>query len=80
MVEFIDKHREEYGAQPICKVLPITLSTYYTWKAVEREPAKASDRTRRDEALLKKIRRVWDDNFRVYGARKVWRQLRRNIA
>lgn len=77
MVDFIDKHREEYGAQPICKVLPIALSTYYAWKTVEREPAKASDRTKRDEVLSKEIRRVWDDNFRVYGARKVWRQLRR---
>ena len=75
MVSFIDTHREEYGAQPICKVLPIALSTYYAWKALELEPSLRSSRKKRDEELSKEIRRVWDENFKVYGARKVWRQL-----
>lgn len=77
MVDFIDKHRNEHGAQPICKVLPIALSTYYAWKAVERDFEKSSNRTKRDAVLSKEIERVWNDNFRVYGARKIWRQLQR---
>jgi putative transposase len=47
MVAFIDEHREEYGVEPMCKVLPIAPSTYH-------QHAK-----------------------RVYGAYKVWRQLKR---
>ena len=77
MVDFIDKHRVEYGAQPICKVLPIALSTYYAWKEIERDYEKMPERRKRDEVLSKEIRRVWNGNFQVYGARKVWRQLQR---
>ena len=35
------------------------------------------DRVRRDADLKVEIRRVFEENFRVYGVRKVWRQLRR---
>ncbi len=77
MVDFIDKHRHEYGAQPICKVLPIALSTYYQCKAMERNPEKRSARTKRDEELSAIIERVWGDNFQVYGVRKMWHALKR---
>ena len=77
MVRFIDDHREEYGVGPICKVLPIAPSTYYAHKAREADPALRSARARRDEELSTEIRRVWEANFRVYGVRKVWRQLNR---
>jgi len=77
MVSFIDEHREEYGVEPICAVLPIAPATYYDWKAKEREPEKRSSRAKRDGALCLEIRRVWDENFQVYGARKVWCQLLR---
>lgn len=33
-------------------------------------------RAKRDARLQSEIRRVWEANFQVYGARKVWRQLR----
>jgi putative transposase len=75
MVSFIDQHRNEYGVEPICEQLPIALATYYEYKARETEPERAPERVRRDVEILQEIRRVWDENFQVYGARKIWRQL-----
>jgi len=77
MVSFIDEHREEHGVEPICEVLPIAPSTYYEQKAREADPARLPKRAIRDEELREEIERVWKENFGVYGARKVWRQLRR---
>lgn len=77
MVTFIDEHREEYGVEPICSVLPIAPSIYYSYKAREADPALRSTRAKRDEELRGEIKRVWEANFQVYGVRKVWRQLQR---
>ena len=77
MTSFIDEHREEYGVEPICADLPIAPSTYYAHKACEADPDRRSDREKRDVGLADEILRVWNENFRVYGARKIWRQLRR---
>jgi putative transposase len=77
MVSFIDQHRGEYGVEPICAQLPIAPSTYYKHKAREAEPAQLPPRVRRDIELSRDIRRVYQENFRVYGVRKVWRQLGR---
>jgi transposase InsO family protein len=77
MVDFIDRHRDQYGVEPICAQLPIAPSQYYEHKAREADPARRPLRLRRDEALLLEIRRVHEQNFGVYGARKVWRQLGR---
>ncbi len=77
MISFIDEHRTEYGVEPICQQLPIAPSTYYEQKAREDDPERLPDRTRRDSALEIVIQRVWEENFEVYGARKVWRQLNR---
>jgi putative transposase len=72
MIAYIDANRDRFGVEPICMVLPIAPSTYYH---ARRRPPSA--RRRRDEELKVEIRRVHDDNFGVYGARKVWRQLHR---
>jgi transposase InsO family protein len=72
MIAYIDGHKDRYGVEPICQVLPIAPSTYYDAKS--RLP---SARALRDEELKVEIRRVHEDNFGVYGARKVWRQLHR---
>jgi len=77
MVAFIDAHRAEYGVEPICAELPIAPSTYYELKARERDPERVPPRHRRDALLCDEIRRVWRENFCVYGARKTWRQLNR---
>ena len=76
-MHFIDDHRNAYGVEPICKVLPIAPSTYYAYKAREADPALRSARAPRDQELCMEIQRVWEANFRVYGIRKVWRQLNR---
>ena len=75
MVAFIDEHRAVYGVEPICKVLPIAPSTYYEHRARSRDLDRRSGRARCDEALRVEIQRVWKENFAVYGAEKVWRQL-----
>ena len=77
MIAFIDDHREAHGVEPICKVLPIAPSTYYDHVARRRDPARLSARAKRDMALKVEVRRVFEENFRVYGVRKVWRQLQR---
>ena len=77
MVAFIDEHRHKYGVEPICAVLPIAPSTYYEHRARIVDPDRRPRRALRDAALKPQIQRVWDENFRVYGVRKVWRQLNR---
>ena len=77
MTTFVDENREDYGVEPICAELPIAPSTYYEHKRREREPERCSARSRRDAELRLRVRRVWESNFGVYGARKVWRQLQR---
>ena len=71
MVAFIDMHRDEYGVEPICAVLPIAPSTYYDAKAREADPTRLPARTQRDVHLREEVRRVWMANRQVYGARKV---------
>src|SRR6266576_2478819 len=77
MIAFIDAHRDAYGVESICAQLPIAPSTYYEHKRRQIDPSRVPARVRRDGELRGSIRRVWDDNFQVYGARKVWRQLNR---
>jgi transposase InsO family protein len=77
MVTYIDDHKDRFGVEPICAVLPIAPSTYYANKTQRRDPDRRSARAKRDAELKPEIQRVWDDNFRVYGVRKVWRQLKR---
>jgi transposase InsO family protein len=77
MIAFIDDHREAHGVEPICKVLPIAPSTYRDRVAKRADPTKLSARAKRDRTLRPEITRVFAENFEVYGARKVWRQLGR---
>ena len=77
MVRFIDEHRSQYGVEPICRVLPIAPSTYYEMKARERDPERRPAKAKRDASLRPEVRRVYAENFGVYGVRKVWKQMRR---
>lgn len=72
MTRFIETHRTRFGVEPICRVLQVAPSTYYA--ARERPP---SARKTRDEALKMKLREAHAAHFGVYGARKLWRQLKR---
>ena len=77
VVDFADEQRDDYGVEPICTVPPIAPSTYYEQKARQTDPDRLPPRVRRDAILCEEVQRVWDENFLVYGAYKVWRQLNR---
>lgn len=77
MIAFIDEHHRALGVEPICRVLPIAPSTYDAQVARRADPAKLPARAKLDAKLCRHIRRVWEENFQVYGVRKVWRQLKR---
>jgi transposase InsO family protein len=77
MVAFIDAHRAAHGVEPICAVLPIAPSTYYAHKAQAVDPRRRSARAQRDATLRPEIQRVWQQQRRCYGVRKVWKQLHR---
>lgn len=80
MIAFIDDHSGVQGVEPICKVLPIAPSTYHDHVAKRVDPSRLSVGARRDAALKDEVRRVFEADFRVYGVRKVWRQLQREGA
>jgi transposase InsO family protein len=77
-VAFIDAHRDDVvegrrlGVEPICRVLQVAPSTYYAAKT--RPP---SARACRDGELLPRLITLWEKNYRVYGARKLWKAARR---
>jgi transposase InsO family protein len=77
MVQLIDEHRERYGVEPMCAVLPMAPSTYFRHKDLATHPEARSPRAQRDEALRAAIQRIWDANYQVYGPRKVWKALQR---
>ena len=77
MTAFIDEHRGAYGVEPICRVLPIAPSVYHEHVARRADPSRMPARAKRDAELRQKVQRVFEENLRVYGVRKVWRQLRR---
>ncbi len=76
-VGFVDAYRSDHGVEPVCRVLEIAPSTYHEHVRRRQHPETAPPRVKRDEELMKEIRRVWTENFQVYGVRKVWRQLLR---
>jgi transposase InsO family protein len=78
MIAFIDRERGECGVESICRVLPIAPSVYYEMKAREDDFLRIPPRLRYDAALCQAIGRIWNDNYEVYGARKVWHQLKRD--
>ena len=77
MRTFIDEHREAFGVEPLCRVLQIAPSGYRRYAAQQRNPALRCARSKRDDALIPHIERVWQANLQVYGADKVWKQMNR---
>jgi putative transposase len=73
MVDYIDRHKDEFGIEPICSVLPIAPSTYYAAK--RRLP---SARALRDAVLMPLILTLWVANYKVYGVHKMWKAMRRS--
>ena len=72
MTRYIDAHRDRFGVEPICRTLQVAPSSYYA--ARRRQP---SARAVSDAELGPKVLKVFNDNYRVYGVRKIWRQLHR---
>nr|WP_192827942.1 IS3 family transposase [Escherichia coli] len=77
MMPLLDKLREQYGVGPLCSELHIAPSTYYHCQQQRHHPDKRSARAQHDDWLKREIQRVYDENHKVYGVRKVWRQLLR---
>ncbi|WP_435526174.1 IS3 family transposase [Escherichia coli] len=77
MMPLLDKLREQYGVGPVCSELHIAPSTYYHCQQQRHHPDKRSARAQHDDWLKREIQRVYDENHKVYGVRKVWRQLLR---
>ena len=77
MNAFIDEHRARCGVEPICSALQVAPSAYRRYAARQREPALLPARAKRDAVLVPLVERVYDQNLQVYGADKVWRQLKR---
>jgi len=78
MVDFIDEHRDLYGVESICRELPIAPSTYYRTVDLNQHPEKRSERAKSDEIMSENILTIWEENYRVYGYRKIWHTLLRN--
>lgn len=77
MIQFIKDHRADHGVEPICRVLPIAPATFYDNLAKQADTSRLSDRAKRDEQLKPEIERVFEENLKVYGVRKVWHQMNR---
>jgi transposase InsO family protein len=77
IVQFINDHRDTFGVEPICRELQTAPSWYYEQKARSNDATGVPARTKRDAALRPEILRVWRANRRVYGAKKVWKEFRR---
>ena len=77
MIQFIEDHRDDHGVEPICRGLPIAPATFYDNMAKRADPSRLSDRAKRDEQLKPEIERVFEQNLKVYGVRKVWHQMHR---
>jgi putative transposase len=77
MVACVDAQRDTHGVESICAQLPIAPSTYWRHTRQQAEPTRRSARAQRDEDLKAAIHRVWHEQEQVYGADRVWRQLRR---
>lgn len=78
MTAFIEESRSSFGVEPICKALQFAPSTYYDRRAIARDPDRASARAKSDAAMSLKIGAAWEDNRKLYGARKIWHVLRRD--
>ena len=77
MIAFVDQHRQQHGVEPLCRALQIAPSGYRKHAARKRNPALLPPRAKRDGVLTPQVQQAWDSNRQVYGAVKVWRQLRR---
>jgi transposase InsO family protein len=77
VIGFMETHGNEFGVEPMCRVLQIAPSTWHEHARRKADPERLPERAKRDGELSVHIRRVFEENFGVYGVRKIWRQLTR---
>jgi hypothetical protein len=77
VIGFMETHGNEFGVEPMCRVLQIAPSTWHEHARRKADPERLPERAKRDGGLSVHIRRVFEENFGVYGVRKIWRQLTR---
>ena len=66
-MSFFDDHRDQYGVESICSVLPVSPSTYFEHEARLKNPEPLPARAKRDAELRTLIDRVWREQQEVYG-------------
>ena len=74
MIAFVDQHKDRFGVEPLCAQLPLCSSSYYEYKARQADPQLQPARWLRDEQLNPEIQPVFEENFNVYGAHKLWKR------
>ena len=78
MIAFVDEYRDCFSVECICRVLNEHMVggfiTSRGYRLVKKRPL--SSRALRDEVLVGEVRRVFEENYRVYGVRKLWHAMR----
>ncbi|EKU52011.1 HTH-like domain protein, partial [Acinetobacter nosocomialis] len=77
MVDFIHNNKALYGVEAICRILPISASTYYRTLDIAENPEHRAKRDLHDLHHAEQIKRIWKESSGRYGVRKVWQQLKR---
>lgn len=72
MVSFVDVHRDTWPVAVMCRTIGLVERTYHAAKVRPRSKRSLSDEVHKVE-----IRRVWEQNYRCYGARRIFKQLHR---
>ena len=72
MSAFIDERKDDFGVEPVCRILGVSASAYY-----QRATGERSTRQIEDERLLARIRELHEANYCAYGYRRMWKALLR---
>jgi len=63
---FIEEYGDRFGVELVCRTLEVSASAYY-----QRATGERSARSREDERLTGKIRRLFKENYECYGVRRM---------
>ncbi|WP_242603478.1 IS3 family transposase, partial [Mycolicibacterium thermoresistibile] len=78
MIAFIDAHRDQFGVELICRVLRAAIAGFLTSRGYRAAKARPpSERAMRDELLIAELRTVHEQNFSVYGVKKMHHAMKR---
>ena len=78
MIEYIDTYRDRFGVEAICRTLRQTECGFITSRGYRAAKTRApSARSLSDALLIPELVKVFEDNFSVYGVRKMWKAMQR---